>query len=74
MKEIAKKINGFKLHIHGAAYDHEKAAIRIYEDDGDITIVKFNNMKNRSIVWKSNLGAGMPTEMKIQIIKGIVNA
>ena len=74
MKEIAKKINGFKINVHGDAYDHDKAAVRIFNDDSDIVIVKFNNMKNRSIVWESRLGAGMPIDMKIQIIKSIVTA
>jgi len=73
IEKITKAIPGFNPNIHGDAYDHEKSSVRIYADDLDLMVVKFNNLKNQSIKWRSTLPMQMPYNLIIKILTDITN-
>jgi len=60
------KANGFKSNIHSDAWDKENT--RVYFDDIDIMVVRFNITNNQLIEWKNRIDGNMPTEGKEKLI------
>ena len=61
-----KKVNGQDW------YDRNDIALRIFKDDGIIFICKFDNMKSRNIVWKSDF-VSVPENIMESIISAIIS-
>ena len=68
MKAIEKFLmsDGFELNVHGDAWD--KKNTRVYFDDIDIIVVRFNNCKAQLIEWKNRIDGNMPLDAKISVI------
>ena len=61
-KKIEKilKADGFKINIHGDAWDKDNT--RVYFDDIDIVVVRFDTAKNQIINWKNTIDGNMPID------------
>ena len=68
MTQIEKflKSEGFKLNIHNDAWDKENT--RVYFDDTDIVVVRFNNTKSQLIEWKNTIDGNMTFDQKTSLI------
>lgn len=54
------KSDGFKANVHGDAFD--KGTTRVYFDDNEIVISRFDNPKNRILLWKNRIDGNMPVD------------
>jgi len=60
------KSEGFRLNIHGDAWDKDNT--RVYFDDIDIIVVRFNNPKSQIIEWKNRIDGNMTFDQKTSLI------
>ena len=68
LENIINNLSGFEVNRHGDCWDHHVAAIRIYQDDNELVVVKFNSMKIQAITWRSVLDMNMGEDLVVKTI------
>lgn len=70
-KQIIGKLKeaGFKANIHGDAFD--RGDYRVYFDDIDLNLVKFNNPKSQLVEWSTPLTTNMPEAKLLNAIEAL---
>ena len=74
IENIINMLSGFEVNRHGDCWDNAQAAIRLYQDDNELIVVKFNNMRNQLITWRSVLDLAMGDDLIVKVIDTMVSA
>ena len=64
--------NGFKVNVHGDAYDCGE--YRIYFDDTEMHVIKFTDTSGRQIIaWDSAINMNMGEDKAMSVIKAMIS-
>ena len=62
---------GFTVNVHGDAFD--RGNYRVYFDDTNVHVIKFNNQKSQLIEWDSVVDLNMGEKKAMQIINAMTS-
>lgn len=69
--EVELMLNGFKQNTtFETTYDRDN--IRVYFDDLDVIVTRFDNMKSQCVEWQNRLDGNMPTHVIINVILAMI--